>query len=404
MARKITCGFELQSVAAGFEVAASTGSPTISTGTVRSGLASLNIPSLASATPKGVRWQFAAAAADGGFHPRAYYDFVTFPVTGSTVMQLNDTADFANPIVWVTVDQNKTFTLFDEDGQIGSSSSPLVTGTWYRLELYFDRNEAAGSHNVFAFLDGVQFAGSTSRDLSAGVLGYSVGGNLNSEVNAVGAWFIDDVAFNDENGSNETSDPGEGEIIRLNPNAAGDNADWTRGGVDSGANWSQVTEVVPNDLTDYVQANTLDQIDDYNITNTPSSMEATDVIKVVQVGVRWRVDDNTGTDPSFVVRAKSEPGGTVEEGSALTANNATWRCNSATLPPITYTLVMYDLPGADANPWTKAKLDTAQIGIRESVSDTHNIQVTDLWMMVEHKPAAAVQATRKFQRSAVVGV
>lgn len=391
MTRVVSSGFELNSVAAGMEVTSATGSPSISSSTVRSGGFSLSIPSLTSGTARGIRYQFIAAANNGPFFCRAYLRITTLPAVENAILQLNDTNDFSAPMVYVTLDSGGLLALFDEDGQIGSDSSALSTGTWYRIEVEFNNTGGAGAGIVKARIDGVEFAASTTRSISAGVQSYSVGGNLNSEANGTGAWFFDDLALNDSSGSFQTSYPGAGEIIFLRPSAAGDNSAWTRGGADSGANWSQVEEVTPNDATDYNGANTAETIDDYNLEATPGSMDSGDTINVVAVGVRWRLDDATGSDPSFVLRIMEDTGGTVQESSAISINNTSWRTNSNSLGAPIYNLTLYDLPGASTTAWTKAKLDTAQIGVRLTVTDTHNINVSAIWLMVEHTPGASAE-------------
>src|SRR3990172_6946830 len=71
------------------------------------------------------------------------------------------------------------------------------------------------------------------------------GGNRRSEAQTQGEWYFDDIAINSSTGSFQNSYPGAGRIVALRPNAAGDSADFARGGTDSGANWSQTDEVTP---------------------------------------------------------------------------------------------------------------------------------------------------------------
>lgn len=402
MARLHSIGYELNTTG-GIELTATTGGPVISSSTFRSGAFSLSIPSLTTLTAKGHRQQFVTAAANGPYFFRVYLRVDTLPSTETAIIQLNDTNDFSAAMVYITLDGSGLLALFDEDGQIGSDSSALSTGTWYRIELEFDRTAAAGSHVVKARIDGTEFAAATNRDLSAGIQSFNVGGNLDGSANAVGAWFFDDLAINDSTGSFQTSYPGEGELICLRPNAAGDNADWTRGGTDSGANWSQCDETTPNDITDYVQSNTSGQIDDYNLEATPAAMASDDVINVVHVGARLRVDDATGADPSFVLRVKASSGGTVEESSNISTGNTNWRSNTGA-GLINFSLTLYDLPGASTTAWTKADLDQAQVGIRESVSDTHNVQISALWLLVEHKPGTPKSLVYNPHRRAMSGL
>lgn len=392
MARLWSCGFELNTITAAVEFTATNGTPTISSTTFRSGAYALQAGSLSAGVAKGIRNQFASAAGNGPYFFRIYLRIATLPIIETSIVQLNDSNNFATPIVRISLDSGGLLALFDEDGQIGSDSSALSTNTWYRIEIEFDRTGAAGAHIVKARIDGTEFAAATNRNLSAGIQSFNVGADLTDEVDITCDLFFDDLAVNDNTGSFQNSYPGEGEIIHLRPNAAGDNAAWTRGGADSGANWSQTSEVTPNDATDYVQSNTSGQIDDYNLDATPAALESTDTINVVQVGCRAAVSDATSADPDIVLRIKDSSGGTVEESASLDCNSVTWASPAPlpAIPPFTYKMTLYDLPGASTTPWTKATLDTAQIGVREAVTDTHFARVSTLWLLVDHKPGVVV--------------
>ena len=73
--------------------------------------------------------------------------------------------------------------------------------------------------------------------------------------------YFDDLAINTNSGAYQNSWPGDGKIVHIRPNEAGDNAQWNRGGTDSGANWSQVSEVTPDDINSFVTSNSSNQID-----------------------------------------------------------------------------------------------------------------------------------------------
>lgn len=401
MARLWQCGFELNILTANFEFTNSTGAPELTDQVFRTGTRGLRISSLGSGAPKGIRHSFRGTAEDGVFYCRAYLRVATLPSTEVAIIELNDTGAFSTPIVWITLNSTGALALRDEDGQIGSDSSPISTLTWYRIEIEFN-NAGAGAGVARARIDGVEFAGASNRDFSAGVLSFNVGGNLLSEANTSGDWIFDDLAINDGTGSFQNSYPGDGRIIHLHPDGAGDNTTWSRGGTDTGANWSQVSEVTPDDISTYLISNTLNQIDDFTL-GTEEQIGSSDTINVVQVNVRGRVDDTTGADPNFVLRIKSSPGGTVEETGNMSLTNTTFLTN-INGTPINARLTLYDLPGASTTPWTKADLDTAQVGIRESVTDTHNVNVSTLWVSVDFTVVEAAQATRKFQRNSVLGV
>lgn len=138
---------------------------------------------------------------------------------------------------------------------------------------------------------------------------------------------------------------------------------------------------------------TYEVIEDVTLEATPAALASDDTINCVQVGVRFNVADATSADPDIVLRIKDSSGGTVEESSAIDCSTTTWNTNAVATSK-NYSLTLYDLPGASTTAWTKAELDTAQIGVRQSVADTHAAQVSTMWLLVDHKPTAAGTAIK----------
>lgn len=382
MARLWSSGFELNSATAGVEWDASS-SASIQTTTKRSGTYAAQFTSFTSGVNKRILYQFLSAAGSGPYFFRTYFRIDTLPTAENRILLLNSLLSTGTPEVYITINDTGSLTLYDEDGAIGSASSALSTSTWYRIELQFDITAAAGSHVVRALLDGSEFAGSATRNISVGILCFGVGGNLALEAQTTGNWFFDDVAINDSTGSFQNSYPGEGEIIHLRPNAAGDNADWSDAFI--GDPWEQIEEVTPDDATSYIQNSDLGT-SDFNLDATPAAMDSDDTINCVQVGWRFRAASVVGTQPITVLRIAASSGGTVEESGNITLSTATWNTN-ATASPKNYQLTLYDLPGASSTAWTKADLDTTQIGVRNTNDPTPQAQVSTLWLLVDHKPA-----------------
>lgn len=334
MARLWSSGFELNSNTAGMEWTVISGSPTIQTTTVRSGTYAGQITSLSSGTPKYWLYKYAAAVSNVNFQ-RFYFRVATLPSAENRIFVLNNSSDVSTPLIYITIGSGGALRLYDEDGAIGSASSALSTNSWYRIETEFDISAAAGSHIVKARIDGVEFAAATNRSIGVGALAVAYGGNLGSEAQTTGNWYYDDIAINDNTGSFQNSYPGEGEIIFLLPNAAGDNAGWTEG---TSALFSAIDEIPPN-TTDYIATHDL-LISDFNLADTPAALESTDTINVVQVGVRFSKDD---IDPgfTFVTRFKVTPGGTVEEGTGISPTSTTYFSNR-TADPRNPALTLYD--------------------------------------------------------------
>ena len=91
---------------------------------------------------------------------------------------------------------------------------------------------------------------------------------------------------------------------------------------------------------------------------------------------------------NFVLRIKASSGGTVEESGNILATT-TWQTNTAAAPR-NYSLTLYDLPGASTTAWTKADLDTAQIGVKKIDGLAVLNRISTLWLLVEHTPAVSV--------------
>ena len=380
MSRISSYGFELNSATAGVEFEAVGGSPTVQSTTVRSGTYALQITSLVSATRQAARFVMAASAGNGPFFVRFYFRADTLPSAENTIHMWNSQQNYTTEVVRLTIDNLGVLRLYDEDGQI-TGTTTLSTSTWYRVEVKIDRTPAAGSQIVEGQVDGVVFATSSTRDLSETLWVFALGGKVNAEAQTNGNWYFDDVAANDSGGSFETGYPGEGEVIHLRPSATGDNDVWT-------GTFADIDEVTPDDATTLISSNTSGDIEDVNIDATPVALASDDTINVVHVGVRRNVSDATGGDPNAVLRIEASAGGTVEESANIGVNNITWRTNSNDTIVYTYLLTLYDLPGASAAAWTKTDLDAAQIGVRETATDTHLAQVSTLWLLVDHKPSA----------------
>lgn len=373
MARLWSSGFELNTIID--EFTGNANSPSIQTTVVRSGTYALQVTGLTSGQEIGIRKQFASPASDGAFFFRAYFRVATLPTAENAIIGINDNNTFNNSEVYITIDSTGNLRLFDEDGQIGGASFALSLNTWYRIEIGYDRTPAAGSHIVSARIDGDVFAASSSRDLSVGAFSFGVGGNLNDEAQTAGDWFFDDLGINDDTGNFENSFCGEGKIIHLRPNATGDNSDWTN-------DFTAVDEIDPNDATDFVESNTLDHLDDYNV-DEPSAIGFNDIIKLVEIGFRFR-GLGASANAAFKARIKASSGGTVEEQSTATAPTSTvWATNSNSSPKLS-NLRLYDLPGGSESPWTQNDLNNAQIGLHLTATDTNASDVTAIWMLVEY--------------------
>ena len=380
MARLYTTGFELNSATSGVE--GDTHNLTAISSTIfRSGAYSLRC-NASSTTPF---WRHQVLSADSSTvigYLRAYLYIASLPSANVQILRFVTSAN--GPQCSIQLNTNGQLRLNNNLAvQIGSNSSALNTGQWYRLELSF--NPATGA--VDARIDGSSFAsGSTATGSWSRVI-VGVISSVTADL------YFDDVAVNDNSGSFQNSFPGDGKYVHLYPNAAGDNNGFADGVPSSTGtdHYSNVDEVSPDGDTSYNQTATASQIEDYNIQSSSSAgIGASDTISVVHVGHRARkVTSGTMT---YKLRAKAAAAGTVENSSNIAQSSTTYQTDPAATPFIPR-LTMYDLPGASTTAWTPADIDTAQIGL-ETVSNTaNNWRLTSIWMGVEYVPSGASGVT-----------
>lgn len=375
MARLWSYGAELNTTTEGVEVDSLTGTGSIVTSPVRSGTYAFR--SNPSAGTGYLLYTYGAAAFTGKTYLRFYLYIASYTDALDQICALRDSAGVA--LGSIRLNSTGTLELWDDAGtvQLGSDSSALALNVWYRIELFADNDGTTGTA-LTAKIDGTQFATGTHSP-SAGAVANQV--RIGAATTTTCDIYFDDVAINDASGSFQNSYPGAGQIIHLRPNAAGDNAAWTIQTAEAN-NYQTVDEVTPDDSTSRVASTTLNETDDHNLDATPSSLAKDDTINCVQVGVRYSAT-STVLVPSFVLRIKSAASGTVEESGNITPN-ATSYVTNATASPRNYSLTLYDLPGASSTAWSKATLDTAQIGYRISVDDTVSVNISTVWLLVDY--------------------
>lgn len=381
MARIWTSGFEVNSATTNVEWGTG-GTPAIATTPVRTGSRSAQISSLSSGTAKHFSAGFDVSGSGRNVvFARGYINITTLPSAANTIFSLRDT-NAGVTRVGLKLNADGTLQLFDEDGNVGSPSSALSTGKWYKIEIKLDKSGAGGSHVVEGKLDGFVFATASNRNVSVAGDTLRIGGNIGSETQTQGEWYFDDIAVNDNNGSFQTSYPLDSKIILLTPNAAGDANAWltTAGGAGDANNYTLVDEVPPNDATDFVQSVTADAIDMYNF--SASGLNPTDVVNLVEIFVRFR-NGTTDATTSFRVRIEKTSGGTVSESASIVPNTTAWKRNGVTVN--TSPLTLYVDP--DSAVWTKTTLDSIQAGLKLIAAGTNAIQVSALYVQVDYIPA-----------------
>lgn len=370
MARLWSSGLELNTTSSNVEGLTVSGTNSIVTSVVRSGSYGFRTNPTTSAGLG--NYIFQSSDASGVFFGRVYLRIASLPTSDTEVCTFFSAGALGHKVgIRITTTGVAQLRNIEDSAQVGSDGPTLSTNTWYLVELKIDTSTLS-STVVEGKIDGTSFASGTI-NLANHVNRFTWG----VQTSATADFYFDDVAVNSNSGSFQNSWPGSGKIIHLKPNAAGDNSDWSD-------DYTFVDEVTPDDGTSLVSSNTLDQIDDHNL-ELPAVLGTSDTINVVQVGVRFN-GAGASANASFVLRIKASASGTVEESGAITPSNTTWVTNAAAAPR-NYSLTLYDLPGASTTAWTKADLETAQIGYRLSATSTNAAQISTVWALVDYTPA-----------------
>ena len=372
MSRLWSCGFELQSSTTGVEWTDSPGTstPEIDTTLKRSGDASLKVYRATNGSEY-IRQQFVASDTFGTYYLRFYINITTLPGAATIIGGFYSSA--MSPSGRVVLATDGTLELWDGSGKIGSSSSALNTGTWYKVDLKGGSTDGSANDTYEAKLNDVSFAStSTGIGSTTGVTYVVVG----SGVSTTAYLNFDDIGLNDTSGTLQNSwcAGTDAKIIHLHPNDPGDNNDCTSG------DWTSVDEVTPDDSSTYAVLDADNDILDVCLeSHSEVGLYKSDEISFIQVGIRESAASSA--TESWKLRIKGQSGGTLQEGTTTEHNDTTYRTNGDTLPRL-YTLTAYVNPQTGDGMYAE-ELDTFQIGV-QAVDATPDIRVSTLWALVEY--------------------
>jgi hypothetical protein len=238
---------------------------------------------------------------------------------------------------------------------LGTCSTILDVGRWYYIRYYVKIHDTAGEIKVF--VDNVEETitwetGTWDTQDTRGDAG--AGGDTCSRMllhsNGSSSLTIDDWIINDTTGIDNVSYPDNLGIEALMPNAAGDSTGLSRGGTDSGANWSQVEERPENDGTDWVYDTV---VNDYDLYNYPSTQWTT--VAGVVVSLRAQKSDAGAASIAHVVKYDTDASGTAdteETGADIPLSNS-WVHHEK-----------YYNRQPDNTSWTPAKVNALQAGVK----------------------------------------
>lgn len=395
MARLWSTGYEMNSTAKDEELdyQGNSGPMAYSTTTVRSGTYAMRAFNAGSGVDAASGHRFAAADSDGPYFMRTYMYIAALPTVANVFFELDSAGNPVGAMRLTTTGTIQLLSAYPTNAQVGSDSPALSLGRWYRIELMFDRRMGSSGAIMEAKIDGTTFAQGSGLTAATGINGFELGVKIYTEADTTTDLYFDDSAVNDGLGSFQNSWCGDGSIVVLRPNAAGNNSEWTPTG---GANYTNVSEVIPDDATTIVTGTSGGgAIDDYNIDATPAAITTNSEVKVVAVGVRYAT---TATNASFALRIKANTTGVVQTGTNILGDAVATYHSHALAAPRQYTLTLYNLPGNDNNKWRKSDLDVTQIGIVENGVVTSVVRVTAMWLLVEYsEPISQIVSPNKLR-------
>ncbi len=162
-----------------------------------------------------------AFTANRGYYVRFYLRFDAAPSQDCIVWMWRLNGVDASDVV---LNSSRQLVLRRKGGTIIGTSAALAVDTWYRVEASIGV-PASGNGQVALLLDGAVVAFSLSADVGTDLTPatHRVGHQTAAETNTT--IYIDDLAINDANGSDNNNFPGPGNVTLLKP--TGDNATGT---------------------------------------------------------------------------------------------------------------------------------------------------------------------------------
>src|SRR5436190_2660167 len=202
-----------------------------------------------------------------------------------SIMGVNDSAGLTQGTITYNGSDNllRAYRGNSSNTLLGVSSQSMSLSAWHVIEVRWQiLTGTTGAAEVW--LDGTQvinFSGDTSQTSTLNVGAVFLGVNVSAGGAATGSYLAwDDLAINDTSGTLNNGRPGDGRVVLLVPTGAGSTTALSRGGTDTGANWSQTNELPPS-MTQYVFSATAATRDTYALSDLPSGVASINVADVL---------------------------------------------------------------------------------------------------------------------------
>jgi hypothetical protein len=262
---------------------------------------------------------------------------------------LDSAASFQSQVTWTLADQLLRVYRGNFAGTLlGTSTFQLAQDQWHTIEVRWQATSTTVGI-IEVWVDGTRWINATGVDntntANVNVQSVYIGDISFSPSTGASAYMaIDDVAINDTNGTINNGQIGDGRVVLLKPNGAGSNTNMTRGGTDTGANWSQENELPPS-MTQYVYSATAATRDTYALEDVPSGSWGVNAVEVLALA--QNSDSGTG---SLGLTVKS--GATTNEGTAQNLSTSA-----------AYYRQLYETDPATSAAWTVAAVTALEAGV-----------------------------------------
>lgn len=240
---------------------------------------------------------------------------------------------------------DKHFRVLIGGSVVATGTFAYNTFTYYALEFRIKIDDTAGV--VQLKVDGVidiDYTGDTKPGTATAINNLLLASN-NDFPDPISEMYFDDLAINDTTGTVDNSWCGDGRVIYLAPNAAGDTTQLTPS---AGANYAAVDDRPHDSDSTYVEGSTVDNRDLYNLAASGLAAGST-IGRVIPIasakdtvanGGKIKLGLKTSTTEYFGDDLTLTTGYTPQYGSQYLTN------------PLT------------GNPWTIAELDALQMGVK----------------------------------------
>lgn len=338
MARLYSSGAELGADHAEQLTAAGSGTATYDTGVFRSGSRSYKFDAGAGNAAIYKIFDFTGATSRS-YYARAYLYLPAFPSATSSVLSI-DVAGTTS-ILDVRITSAGDIEFCSTNAHTTLSSDSIATNTWYRVEIR-GKIGAGATDEVQFLLDGAEeyfSTGLTITDTAPSRIRFG----WEDAPGANKVLYVDDVALNDDTGTDQSGWPGDGQWVCLFPISDNNRGGWTGGSGGTTNLWDAVDNAPPTGTateTDTTQiesaTNSASDPADFNMTSySTAGLVAGDIIRLVTMSIVHGEDIATATKTgSFTIVSNPALGSTPtftfgDDAGALGTYPTTWGQDSS---------------------------------------------------------------------------